>query len=133
MRDGWSSGMYRFLHYTDDAVLYVKTKFEEISLQVQVLGALCGRGVPMLLNKRGRVWLYNVPHAIDRPLRNFKHRLAMVLRAGEEGSVDKKLVLHDSVEFKLVDPYLTRFEFRVTLYSFSVAKKFTEYYLFNYH
>jgi len=72
MRDGWSSGMYRFLHYTDDAVLYVKTKFEEISLQVQVLGALCGRGVPMLLNKRGRVWLYNVPHAIDRPLRNFQ-------------------------------------------------------------
>ena len=102
------------LHCTGEIVLHVKTESEgEMALEMQVFGALCGRGVAMLLDKSGNVWLYNVPGAIGRPLRNFKHQLAMVLRAGEEGSPDKKLAFHeiyDSVELELIDPEFTREE-----------------------
>ena len=99
------------LHCTGEAILHVKTESGgEMTLEMQVLGALCGCGVAML---NGNVWLYNVSYAIGRPLSNFKHQLAMVLRAREEGSVDKKSVLHeiyDSVELELVDPDPTREE-----------------------
>ena len=98
---------------TGEAILTIKMETGEKSIEVQVLGALCGRGVAVLLDKIGNIWLYNVPRAVDRRLKNFQPRLAMVLRGGETAYVDKELVLHEcyeEVEVDLVDPYITREE-----------------------
>jgi len=94
-------------HCTGEAVLTIKMETGEKSVEVQVLGAVCGRDVAVLLDKIGNIWLYNVPGAVDRRLKNFQPLLAMVLRAGETAYVDKELVLHecyDEVEVELVDP-----------------------------
>jgi len=85
----------------------------EKSVKVQVLGVVCSGGIALMLDKIGNIWLYNVPGAVDRRLKNFQPRLAMILRAGETAYVDKELVLHEcyeEVEVELVDPYITREE-----------------------
>ena len=104
---------FDMLHCSGEALLRFQTELGETSIKVLVLGALCGRGVAMLLDQVGNVWLYHVPNAVDRSLQNLRCRLALVLKNGEEGYVDKKLILHetyDDVKLDLVDPYLTREE-----------------------
>jgi hypothetical protein len=58
--------------------LHVNTDSGKRDIDVQVLGAINGRGVAVLLDKTGNVWLYHVHGAVDRPLKNLKHAVAMV-------------------------------------------------------
>ena len=59
------------------------------------------------LIRRGNIWLYKVPGAVDPPLKNENRAAAKVLKSGERGSVEKKLTLcetFDVAEAELVDP-----------------------------
>ena len=63
------------------------------------------------MDQLGNTWIYYVPTAIDRPLKEFKHRLGLILRAGESGSEEKALEVHeayDSAELDLLYPEETR-------------------------
>ena len=96
-------------HCEGEAVLrYPKEGEGERTREVKVLGEICPYGVALLLDELGNAWLYSVPGAVGRQLVEFKHRLGMILRAGEAGSVEKVIEFHeayDTAELDLINPW----------------------------
>jgi hypothetical protein len=83
----------------------------ERTRKIKVLGEITSYGIALLLDEFGDTWPYSVPGAVGRPLKEFKHRLRMILRAGEAGSAEKGIVLrevYDIAELDLINPWVPR-------------------------
>jgi hypothetical protein len=96
-------------HCEGEAVLrYPKEGEGERTREVKVLGEICPYGVALLLDELGNTWLYTVPGAVGHHFKEFKHRLGMILRAGEAGSVEKVIEFHgayDTAELDLINSW----------------------------
>jgi hypothetical protein len=65
-------------HFSGRGVMSVEGRSKRLDIQVVVLGGILCTGTALLLDPLGRIWLYNVPGAVDAYLEGISGQAALV-------------------------------------------------------